>query len=75
MGKVCNANSRKDMCDEVRVYVDRQLEELASLHTSFGTGGKGDTKTKGGLRDAERELLRNIKSVAPNYYKRIIIDN
>ncbi len=74
MDKVCKSASRSKMCPKVRAYVDNQLESLAKLHTSFGTEGKGDTKTKSALREAENELYREIKRVAPEYYKRIIID-
>lgn len=74
MDKVCKGASRAKMCAPVRAHVDKQLEALASLHTSFGTGGYGDTKTKSGLREAENNIYREIKRVAPEYYKRIIID-
>jgi len=74
MDKICKGASRSKMCPAVRAHVDKQLESLAKLHTSFGTEGKGDTKTKSALREAENELYREIKRVAPEYYKRIIID-
>ena len=74
MDKVCKGAARSKMCPKVRAYVDNQLESLAKLHASFGTEGKGDTKTKSALREAENELYREIKRVAPEYYKRIIID-
>ena len=74
MDKICKESSRLAMCPLVRAHVDKQLESLAALHTSFGTQCKGDTKTKKGLRDAESEYYREIKRVAPEYYKRIIID-
>jgi len=62
------------MCPSVRAHVDEQLEKLAALHTSFGTKGKGDTRTKKQLKEAESVLYREIKAVALEYYKRIIID-
>jgi hypothetical protein len=74
MDKVCKSASRSKMCPLVRAHVDKQLEALALLHTSFGTRGKGDTETKSKLREAENEYYREIKRVAPNYYKRIILD-
>ena len=74
MDKVCKSPSRANMCPRVRVHVDEQLEKLATLHTSFGTKGKGDTQTKKQLKEAESVLYREIKAVAPEYYKRIIID-
>ena len=74
MDKVCKGASRSKMCAPVRAHVDQQLEALASLHTSFGTGGKGDPGTKAKLREAENEIYREIKRVAPEYYKRISID-
>lgn len=74
MDKVCKSASRSKMCPLVRAHVDKQLEALALLHTSFGTRGKGDTETKAKLREAENEYYREIKRVAPNYYKRIILD-
>jgi hypothetical protein len=54
--------------------VDEQLEKLATLHTSFGTKGKGDKRTKKELKEAEAVLYREIKRLVPEYYKRIIID-
>ena len=74
MDKVCKSASRSKMCPLVRAHVDKQLEALALLHTSFGTRGKGDTETKSKLREAESEFYREIKRVAPNYYKRIILN-
>jgi len=74
MDKVCKGASRANMCSLVRAQVDEQLEKLATLHTSFGTKGKGDTKTKKELREAEAVLYKEIKRLAPEYYKRIIID-
>ena len=63
MDKICKEISRSAMCPLVRAHVDKQLESLAKLHTSFGTQGKGDMKTKKGLRDAENEYYREIKRV------------
>lgn len=74
MDKVCKSASRAKMCPAVREYVDKQLESLAFLHTQFGTGANGDVVTKGKLREAEAEYYREIKRVAPEYYKRIILD-
>ena len=50
MDKVCKSPSRANMCPRVRAHVDEQLEKLATLHTSFGTKGKGDTQTKKQLK-------------------------
>lgn len=74
MEKICKASSRATMCPRVRAHVDAQLEQLALLHTAFGTGGYGDAVTKKALREKESVLYREIKKVAPNYYKRISID-
>ena len=74
MDKVCKGASRAKMCSAVRSHVDKQLEALALLHTQFGTGAQGDCVTKSKLRDAEAEHYREIKRVAPEYYKRIILD-
>jgi hypothetical protein len=74
MDKICKSAYRANMCALVRAHVDEQLEKLATLHTSFGTKGKGDTRTKKELKEAEAVLYREIKRLAPEYYKRIIID-
>ena len=74
MEKICKGSSRATMCPRVRAHVDAQLEQLASLHTAFGTGGHGDAVTKKALKEKESVLYREIKRVAPNYYKRISID-
>lgn len=69
--KVCKANSRSTMCERVRKETDSRLEEMAFLTAAFGTGGEGDLKTKKEYRARLSALSREIREIAPEYYKLI----
>lgn len=69
--KVCKATSRATMCDAVRKETDSRLEEMAKLVAAFGTGSKYDLKTKRDLNARLSVLNREVREMAPNYYKLI----
>lgn len=73
--KTCKANSRKRMCKQTREAVDNRLHQMSILTAAFGTGGVGDTKTKKEYRASLSALSREIREIAPEYYKLIRQNN
>jgi len=73
--KVCKATSRATMCASVRKKTDSRLEEMALLVSCFGTGSKYDLKTKKELNARLSVLNREIREIAPEYYKLIRQNN
>lgn len=69
--KVCKATSRQAMCERVRKETDSRLEEMSLLVACFGTGSMYDLKTKKELNARLSVLNREIREIAPEYYKQI----
>lgn len=69
--KVCKANSRAAMCSRVRKEVDSRTEMMAKITAAYGTGAANDPKTKKEYRARLSALSREIREIAPEYYKLI----
>lgn len=73
--KVCKSTSRADMCEEVRKQVDARCERMAQITAAYGTGAADDPKTKKEYRARLSALSREIREIAPEYYKVIRQNN
>ena len=73
--KVSKAISRRDMSEDTRREVDARCERMAQITAAYGTGAADDPKTKKEYRARLSALSREIREIAPEYYKIIRQNN